>query len=885
MKNILFFLLTLTSVTVLSQTQPEIQVEDSINLSYEQAMDTIFNSLGTSKIPSRILIERSTPIINWANHSGNGISTLNKDSLLELYSELYYAHIDKATMLTVFNVDSIATNYAKQNNSIPIMLLNFSYHQIKKEALNNKWIIANGLQLKDVSPAGQTPFEEKKLFAAAPLVNELPRGVYNFVLPPSLYFSNRTKYEKIQINFNDGTGYKDININSPISFNLQRTTTLSFQFITKTETLVSTAIIKVVTISKKASVLQPNYIYPLNIGNHTHEYGVWYGCESECLRKPFIIVEGYDPENRRNLTEDKSLNCSGQGDLNDENLYDVANVDGMLNKLQKSGYDIIILNFADGKQPIQQKAEVVKSLLRELKLKINRCGSNEQFTIMGPSEAGLVVRYALADMEGKGEDHNTKLFISFDAPHQGANMPLSLQHCIKFLFDKVPALWLFNKTNKIMHILNAAPTRQMLAYHYSGSAHHELFMSEMRALNNGYGYPKKCRNVAIADGSGNTLNQGFNPGDKLFGFNITTILLNLYTDGWALPNLDKGKIFSGIAIKPIPILNLFPFSVRIVKVKGFLPYDNAPGGKTDIVKITRDLVKDGLGFMFKGNCYPSDDNCYQNFIPTVSALDLKNTNDLFYNVHANITNYKHEAFGLSSSITPFDAIYVAGTNEKHVICGTTPSMIDFIKQEIMYDNLFLQNKTITSPIDFEATKSITTGKNVTDRVSQGDFIVQNTSGLVNLRSGNTITLKHGTSLKATSQGYSHIYIKKFGSDCDLRSTNNKDIASFDYSDDGTMNDGDQETNQLQLIQNLNTFPNPLSTRATIHYSIKEDAQVEITLYNLLGTPVRTIEASNQKQAGEYTAELDAKEIPAGTYICVMKTNGYVSGSTKIFISK
>lgn len=87
----------ITSKVIIAQTNPTIEIERPINLSYEQAMEVIFGSLDLSKIQSGVLKERSIQLLNWDNFNGQStVSFLTKDSLLQLYSELYYAHFNKS---------------------------------------------------------------------------------------------------------------------------------------------------------------------------------------------------------------------------------------------------------------------------------------------------------------------------------------------------------------------------------------------------------------------------------------------------------------------------------------------------------------------------------------------------------------------------------------------------------------------------------------------------------------------------------------------------------------------------------------------------------------------------------------------------------------------
>ena len=46
---------------------------------------------------------------------------------------------------------------------------------------------------------------------------------------------------------------------------------------------------------------------------------------------------------------------------------------------------------------------------------------------------GLIARYALKDMENKGLNHQTRMYVSHDTPQLGANTPLSVQYSARHL--------------------------------------------------------------------------------------------------------------------------------------------------------------------------------------------------------------------------------------------------------------------------------------------------------------------------------------------------------------------------------------------------------------------------------------------------------------------
>ena len=71
------------------------------------------------------------------------------------------------------------------------------------------------------------------------------------------------------------------------------------------------------------------------------------------------------------------------------------------------------------------------------------------------------------------------------------------------------------------------------------------------------------------------------------------------------------------------------------------------------------------------------------------------------------------------------------------------------------------------------------------------------------------------------------------------------------------------------------FPNPFNPLITISYTLKEDAQVVIRIFNTRGQLVSTL-ADTHKSRGKYSLQWDAKDIngrecPSGTYLVVMQS--------------
>ena len=92
-------------------------------------------------------------------------------------------------------------------------------------------------------------------------------------------------------------------------------------------------------------------------------------------------------------------------------------------------------------------------LLVELIKSINNSKvGNEKNIVIGPSMGGLISRYALNYMESQNIDHDTRLYISFDAPHTGANVPIGF-HGKGYLFNILETIrkFLVNKQLAISH--------------------------------------------------------------------------------------------------------------------------------------------------------------------------------------------------------------------------------------------------------------------------------------------------------------------------------------------------------------------------------------------------------------------------------------------------
>ncbi|MBN1884341.1 MAG: hypothetical protein JW876_02295 [Candidatus Krumholzibacteriota bacterium] len=342
------------------------------------------------------------------------------------------------------------------------------------------------------------------------------------------------------------------------------------------------------------------------------------------LQNPVIVVEGFDIDNSMGWEE----------------LYDLLAQENLIERARAEGFDLVVLDFADATDYIQRNALVVAELVGQVQAAIP---PSRDLALIGASMGGLAGRYALAWMETAGSGHRVRTFISFDAPHRGADIPLGLQYWVSF-FSVESA-----EAAELLAGLDSPAARQLLLCHHTDppGATGESdplragFEADLAAVG---GYPASPRLVAFANGSGHGAGLAFVPGEQIVLYDYNGFLVDIVGNVWAVPDGGSHIVFDGLIDRPWPLSD----DELAVTVSGTLPWDDAPGG-TRASMAQMDSTEAPYGDIVA--LY--DSHC---FIPVTSALDL-DTADLFHDVAADPA---------VMAITPFDTLYWAETNEEHV---------------------------------------------------------------------------------------------------------------------------------------------------------------------------------------------------------------------------
>ena len=605
------------------------------------------------------------------------------------------------------------------NNQIPLAILLTEFETIKKTAIESGDIFLNSNNKMVLKPNVTNAFELHTLNLIAPLVSKSNSN--SFILKEDFIFNTSGKTISAIFIKNDGTSnWKKITINQPftIPFNesgkqivnckivMQNNESIEQSFeieITKTN----------LTANKNPQLVVPNAASPIwstipyqGYGETASflgqgQYEVFLDNVNGILDKPIFLLDGFDPGDSRNITAIYNQLNYGTG----QNLA---------TDLRAQGFDIVILNFPTYTRPstttvidggvdyIQRNAMILVALLNQIN---SQKIGNQKNVVIGPSMGGLIARYALRYMEMNSLNHDTRLYISFDSPHQGANVPIGFQHLFNYMAYGPAAI---TAVQPIVDGLMKSPAaREMLIDQFEGHLQtgsafefnttsasllptgcpnfRNAFQNELNTM----GFPTTVRNVSIINGAGNgTMN--YTPDFVVMDhtFNITATqraIINLrYTPLANQTNeVSRFKAQAYLVFFWATVYESFANSKAPTFTAGL---DTAPGGRYDLTSLESGLGTDPLLTEFFNNLNAD----YFTFIPTWSAMAISNTQNLYTPISG-------------SSVTPFVASSIPTVNENHVTLNTqnTAFALNEILNPVLTnnENMALNSIWIQNPIE------------------------------------------------------------------------------------------------------------------------------------------------------------------------------------------
>ncbi len=450
-------------------------------------LEYIFQHIDKSQVPTGFLEEYGCPMLPMMTFNGTLTDSNRID--MHLWRTLYFqlqtgycgSGANPLPAITTVNT-SIKQN---SGDTVAIPLLIGEYNTVKSNAFTGNLLSYNSStrQIFDVAGRPQSPYELKKLFAASPDKHVSLTGSETFVIKSNIIWNNTAKtISQLQIDFDNGNGFQTVSIGTPIGVSYVDTghkrwtikATLSDNSILQcySDYYVLEATGSARYTPGGATVPWWGFVAPV-AGTHSGAT-VWVDFSnrnpSGTLRKPLIVVEGYDvsfiaPGLQANYTIRDFINAinepSTSYDFNQQ-LDDIA------------GYDLVFIDFRDGADDIVRNAAVVQEVINRVnanKVNDNRFGNiRQQNVVMGLSMGGLCARYALANMTKNfpGTPTEARLLITHDSPHRGANIPLGLQYMIRMLggfqIFGTNINNIYPDYNDVVNLLNAPATQQLLLY-------------------------------------------------------------------------------------------------------------------------------------------------------------------------------------------------------------------------------------------------------------------------------------------------------------------------------------------------------------------------------------------------------------------------------------
>ena len=528
----------------------------------------IFKDLDKERVPHGILLDFGMEFTNIQKFDGKLSDSVysSSQSVSDCYKTLLMSRV--RTVETGFIAPEEYTNRWFRQRTTGIIVLSgqfFKYSQFEKNAYPDRLNYdKDHFSDKFVENEWQNPYEEKELFTIAPPINSYKGFNFQVKLPQDLFLSNYPdELQSIEIDFSDGNGFRTVRYDELIE--VAYTSEAVYDWIYKItlvggKTLLSHSKIAIEaglqtiefgheneprseSLSNATSVfsrIRINAITPFNsIINTGATIYIRYANGGNTIRKPLIIAEGFDSGIITNPEQE-----AGDTDIDDfiESTEFSQSLSFNLEN-QINSYDIIYVDWNNGVDFLQRNAYVLHEVIKWVNAQKLRNGSTEQNIVIGQSMGGLIARYALKTMENMSINHDTKLYVSHDAPHLGANTPISAQLSARHLrntYVNAPILALFGEVIipmfydfasgfsqiinffggdtsvgtfvtplQLFSISDTAATRQM-SYNWVNHMYgidnrvHDAWQSDLTQKGYPVGFPqqgKPIRNIAISNGS------------------------------------------------------------------------------------------------------------------------------------------------------------------------------------------------------------------------------------------------------------------------------------------------------------------------------------------------------------------------------------------------
>ncbi len=404
---------------------------------YDKKMDFIFQHIDKSQITTGLLSEYGIDFMKLNNFTGSSLNDSNYTSLSDwrmLYGSIYSMQLQQNSAVPALaGINTQVDQLNTQTNTISFVGLYYKYNSINANA-SSLFYASNG-QLYDVVGRTQNPYDNNELFAFAPTVQTIVAGTTSFLFNNSNIYSNTTAtIAQIDVDAFGNGNYQTVGLGTPLSVDYSTAATYNVVVkVTYSGGTIKYAHTKIIVLaqtntsnSNTAAKFGSRPINHLDITASKQYLGIAAQGDitvdfaknntTRQIKKPLIVVNGFDP-----VAKDRNTGTSYLADIvpnmdNDLNSGAVIPLNGTNGLDDLDHYDLIFVHWWNGTDYIQRNAYLLESVIQWVNAnKVSNNGVIEQNVITGFSMGGLVVRYALRDMELNSLNHNCRLFISHDA--------------------------------------------------------------------------------------------------------------------------------------------------------------------------------------------------------------------------------------------------------------------------------------------------------------------------------------------------------------------------------------------------------------------------------------------------------------------------------------
>jgi hypothetical protein len=533
----------------------------------------VFQNLDKERVPHGILLDFGMEFTNLQAFNGtlSDSTYTTSQTMSDIYKTLLMCRVRQVNTGFITPEEYATRWYTQRTNGVMVLSGNyFKYNRFEDNAYPGKLNYSNNrFSDKYIGSAWQNLYQEKELFAMAPATSSYKGLNFQVKLPANLFFSNYpATVQDIQIDFSDGLGYRVVAYDQLVNVNYALAGTYTWKYkvtLTNGQALLSHSkmaiepgldAVPIPEICKNCPVFpfpgnEDDIIaIPMQVQSALNGYFkrtitstipyLGYNASAtvyiryangSTLTKPLIVAEGFDDGIILKPEQEAGSN-------NIENfLFSVNNSSSNL-PFETQTYDIIYVDWNNGVTFLQRNAYVLEEVIKWVNSNKTTATPN---VVLGQSMGGLIARYALKDMENRGLNHDTRLYVSHDAPHLGANTPLSVQYSarhlrnlyvntpIPFATGEIIIPLIYNFAEGFSAIINLfggntsvdpfitplqafsladVPAARQMQYNWVNSRYqinntiHNAWQQELSGLGYPVGYPTKpIRNIAIANGS------------------------------------------------------------------------------------------------------------------------------------------------------------------------------------------------------------------------------------------------------------------------------------------------------------------------------------------------------------------------------------------------